>query len=262
MSKVVFTGGSITAGYGWNMEDENDKSSPFMWVNLVHDNIAELRSLEKINLGEHGTNNSIIFLKTLEAITTIPDIKYIFCSWVHLVRYELGLGFDQYDYKVLELCPAWDHREDIVLHDYTLQQKFINNLKNNFLALHHDHYEICKIIRYVNIINDICEKYGITVFHINDSCPWDRNYFEKQTDYVMTDIIKIQKRTPDEIENIYNKIHQDYQNLGGIQSHSWINLYDSFTANIIDYNFDEPYHPGIKSNRIYLEMIKNKFDSR
>ncbi len=261
MSKVIFTGGSITAGYGWNLEDENDRSSPHMWVNLVHQNIPELKNLEKFNLGEHGTNNSLIFKKTLKAITSIPDIKYIFCSWVHLVRYELGLGFDHQHYTKLELCPAWDHREDIVLPNVVYQHKFINNIKNNFLALHHDHYEICKIIEYVNIINSLCEKYNIHVYHINDSCSWDKNYFSEMTEYTKNEIIDIKNRSAHEIQEIYESIHRDYTSAGGIQEHTWINLYNSFTDNIIDYNLDPPYHPGIESNKIYLEMIKTKLQS-
>jgi hypothetical protein len=259
MSKVIFAGASITAGYGWNIENEHDRSSPHMWVNLVHENIPELKKLEKLNIAEHGITNTVIFKKVVNSIVSVTDVKYIFCSWVHLVRHELGLGFDHERYIKLELCPGGDFENNIILPNRTYRHSVLNKIKNNFLSLHHDHYEICKIIEYVNIINSLCKKYNIQVFHINDSCSWDQDYFNKITDYTKNSIIEVENRSKNEIEKIYDLIQCDYKNLGGIQEHSWINLYDSFTDNIIDRNFDKN-HPGISSNKIYYEMVKNKFN--
>ena len=63
-------------------------------------------------------------------------------------------------------------------------------------------------------------------------------------------------RQPD-IFALYDLAHDHYQQHGGVNPGSWINLYDSFHQQKIDVNFDLE-HPGIESNQTYFQTVKNR----
>jgi len=260
--KVLFFGGSGTAGCGWENGDPGDKSNPNMWVNLVHSRMPELQNLEKVNLAKSGTNNTAMFKDIIKSIATLKEVKYIMCAWLYLHRYELNVGFEETDDTLVEFHPSWDHTQDVVVADQTIRYKYINNIKNKFLALHHDHFEICKLVEYVNIINALCKEKNIKVYHINDSCPWDPGYFIKQdtyTDYTK-EVLKSNYRDAATSERLYEKLHADYNQLGGICEESWVNLYSAHKTGTIDYNNDK-LHGGVESNFIGYEMVRNKFEN-
>ena len=62
MSKIGFTGGSITLGYGWNLPDEQD----LMWVNLVHKNCFS--DLTCVNASIGGASNAAVFKESIDLI--------------------------------------------------------------------------------------------------------------------------------------------------------------------------------------------------
>jgi len=271
MAKIVFTGGSITSGYGWNGIEvsldneyvEKDKASPYLWVNLLHKNVDEFKQCELHNLGSPGEANSTIFKQTVQAISKLDNIKYIFCSWVSAPRYVFDVGFELYETREV-WHPADGPDKDRNLNNLFLSRKYLNDIKNRFLTLHHLHYEILKIVEYVNIINDLCKLHNINVYHINDSCIWDDNYFTRLnitkptefTEFTRSEIINISGRDDNEIYWLYQKMHDDYNNAGSICSDSWINLYDSFLSNQTDFNNDN-IHPGKESNISYFNKVKN-----
>jgi hypothetical protein len=259
--KVLFFGGSGTAGCGWENGDPGDRSNPNMWVNLVHSRIPELQNLEKMNLAISGTNNTAMFKDIVKHIATTTDVKYILCAWLYLHRYELSVGFEEANDTVAEFHPSWDHRTDFVLADQTIKAKYVNEVKNKFLALHHDHFEICKLMEYVNIINALCKEKNIVVYHINDSCPWDPGYFTKQKTYTeyTKEILKANYRDADSTRRLYEQLHSDYEKLGGICEDSWVNLYRAHIDWTTDYNNDS-FHGGVESNFLGYEMIRDKFE--
>jgi len=261
MSKIAFTGGSITSGSGWNLPNEQD----LMWVNLVHKNCFS--DLTCINAALVGAPNVFIFQKTIDLIVNNNDLAYLICSWVSSPRYYISAGFELYS-TTMYFGPNSD-LQDINLNTGTIPKKYIENLKNRFLALHHCHYEIKLIIEYVNIINKLCKQKNITVYHINDSCDWDKNYFdrlenvfpEEYTKFTKTSILNIKNRNDDEIFKLYTKLHNEYDLAGGIDESSWINLYSSFFDNQIDVNHDGK-HPGQQSNFNYYVTVNNFLKSQ
>ena len=257
---VAFTGGSLTAGVGWNMDDPDQRDK--LWVNLVHQGIDQFKDLALINAAESGVSNTDIFIRSLELMTTVPDLKYLVCSWVVLMRYRFSLGLELYETHQ-NLHDGADVVKDHDLNTGRVPKSYIDSVKNRFFALHHDHYEICKLLKFVNIINNLAHQLGITVYHINDSLPWDKNYFarlnnvlpEDYTNYTKTEILNIKNRDDAEIFALYKKIHDEYDALGGCQPQSWVNLYESLEELKLDHNNDN-YHPGTQSNVLYFEKFK------
>jgi hypothetical protein len=230
----------------------------------VHKKIPEFQNLTCINAAVSGASNTEIFVDSLKIISNILDLEYLICSWVALLRYNFNIGLETYDTRQ-PFHQGFDTAKDHNLNTGAVGKAYIDNIKNRFFALHHDHYEICKLIKYINIINAVCNRLGIKVYHVNDSLPWDQDYFKKleginvfpedYTSYTKTEILNINNRNDQEIQALYNKIHNEYEVLGGIQSNSWINLYKSLEDLKFDHNNDN-YHPGTQSNQHYFQQVK------
>ena len=262
---IAFTGGSLTAGVGW-LPEEFDQ----LWVNLVHKGVPKFQNLTCINAAVSGASNTEIFADSVRIISNISDLEYLVCSWVTLLRYNFSIGLETYDTRQ-PFHHGFDTAKDHNLNTGAVSKAYIDNIKNRFFALHHDHYEICKLVKYINAINNLCNKLGIKVYHVNDSLPWDQDYFKKlegadvfpedYTLYTKTEILNINNRKDEEIQALYNKIHNEYAILGGIQDNSWINLYKSLEDSKFDYNNDN-YHPGTQSNLLYFQTIKTFIENQ
>ena len=280
MSKVLFTGCSFTAGHGWSdiaPEESGEiavKDSPYLWVNLCHQNINTLSSLELINLGQGGASNTEIFEHAVECISTNKNnIAYLFCQWTAMPRYNFDVGFE-----------LWTTRERLqsegnfgrgthsvnLNRGYSWNREYLNDLLNRLLALHHLHREIVKVVRYTNILTRLCQKFDIRPIFINGICPWDNKYFEvlphgtlpeEYTEFTKKEILNIQSRDDEDIFKLYYQAHQEYTDAGGIDRTIWVNLYNSFRRQKIDTNYDKQ-HPGKLSNQLYFQQIKNFLETQ
>ena len=158
MSKVVFSGCSFTAGTGW---DKNDitldcKDDPNLWTNLCCSQIDQLQNLKVLNVGNGGASNLDIFLAALKTIVVHEsDIDTLFCQWTSMPRYNFSVGFE-----------LWSTNEGIGLHKKhehdvnlnrgeTWNRKYLNDLLDRLLVLHHLHGEIVKLVEYSNILKKL-----------------------------------------------------------------------------------------------------------
>jgi len=275
MKKLVFTGCSYTSGAGWNDIEPSEslrtdcKDSPYLWTNLCHKNIAQLANLELVNFGKTGASNTDIFEATVNAIGTYGDsIDTIFCQWTSMPRYNFNSGFELWDTS--ENITANSTRTHAINVNRTNQwtREYVNDICNRLYTIHHLHWEILKVIRYTTIISNLAKKTKIkNLFFINGICPWDNNYFvkldnvlpESYTTFTKKSILDIDNRSDEDIYKLYNLAHLHYQEAGGINQTQWINLYESFSNNKIDVNFDRQ-HPGKKSNELYCSMVKQSLE--
>ena len=266
MSKIVFSGASLTAGYGFRLPEEKE----FMWSTLIHKNCFP--ELEYLNVAVVGDTNAGIFKQTIKTIAENKDLSIIMCSWVSLLRYNFSLGFELYPTLSIgnEIIDSDKNKQnDYKLNTGIISQKYVADIKNRFIALHHYHYEICKLLEYINIINNLCQQLKIIVYHCNDHCPWDRGYFdrlenvkpEQYTEFTKNEILNIKNRDDDEIFKLYKKMHDEYDLAGGIHPASWINLYEPRIDNKVDVNHDG-FHPGKKSNSNYFKQVKQFLETQ
>lgn len=271
--KALFTGCSITAGSGWAVSEEGKelltvaKQHPKLWVNLCYQNIKKLNNYELINIGQPGASNTEIFENTIDYIAKFgSQIDVLFCQWTSMPRYNFNVG--------LEL---WDTSESVdirrsMIHDIKLSdgiqysRNYVQDLLTRIRTMHHLHWEILKVVRYASIISTLSKNIGIkNVFHINGICPWDKNYFveltdaspEQYTNFTKTAILNIDSRDDKDIYTLYQQIHKQYKEAGGINESQWINLYQSFYNEMVDTNFDN-LHPGTKSNELFYQIIRSR----
>lgn len=297
MKKLVFTGCSFTAGCGWGqnhdcslskqycqqLDAENQAKNPTnteypwnlcgcnnhsnLWVNLCHKNITQFQQLELLNLGQGGASNHDIFENTTEIISRhATNIEYLVCQWTAMPRYNFKAG--------LELWPTHEqwhnplNRGKIgVDHNNgdSWARSELNKLYDKLMVLHHLHGEILRVVRYSNIIANLCKQIGIKLIFVNGLCPWDDNYFTRitgnkvtpsqYTKFTQEDILNINSRNDEDIFKLYKQAHNEYDLAGGVRSAEWSNLYNSMLTSLVDYNADKS-HPGTQSNQLYLQQIK------
>ncbi len=266
MLKVVFAGCSFTAGYGCGNDDVQEKLSPFLWVNLCHTNIKRLADLELVNIGVSGSSNTEIFQNVVRYMSEHGNsIDTIFCQWTSMPRYNWIAGFELWDTS--QRITNVDQRCDVNLNKgISWSKEYISDLTNRLRVMHHLHWEILKVVDYVNIIIKLANKLNIpNVFFINGLCPWDNNYFkelknvkpESYTEFTKKEILNIDSRDDEDIYKLYKLAHQHYHSAGSILEHYWLNLYNSFIDNQVDVNYDNR-HPGKKSNQLYYQLVANK----
>ena len=275
--KIIFTGCSLTDGYGWvdrksnNLHYEDNvkacKECPELWVNLCHNQILQLNKLELFNYGIAGISNTEIFEHTITAIVNFNfDIDTLFCQWTGMPRVGFHVGFELWN---TELRFPGKNNDITLSNGSHWDKKYLDELINRIAVLHHLHAEIVKLVKYCNILQALASRFNIKLYFINGLCPWDQNYFirlsnvtpEEFTTFTKKDILEINSRNSENIFKLYKKMHNDYDNAGGINPSQWVNLYNSMQNNKIDTNYDNK-HPGTKSNRLYFQQIKDFLDNQ
>jgi hypothetical protein len=266
MSKLVVVGCSGSAGTGFNPADilADCPESSYLWVNLLHKNVDRLKNYTLINLAVGGQSNSDIFESAVSAIANHlnEQTSELWCQWTSLHRFRADAGFELYP---THFSFTKNPKYEVRTNQFVLTKNFLKKFSTEFRAIIHPHREICKILKYVDIINQLCQQKKIKVYHINGGCPWDVGYFEKlsgpditpndYTSYTKEQILFTDNRNDTEIFDLYNKLHNEYQPLISKQKQTWLNLDTSLLSQKIDYNYDN-VHPGIKSNQLFFNFLK------
>jgi len=237
MKSVLFAGCSYTAGNGWELESKD----PNLWVNLLYQNTA-LNQWPLLNVSRGGRSNAGIFSDAVYNLTH-HDCEYAFVAWTCSPRYEMELGLETYDTRYVIVANSTERQHN--LNDCTYTVDYLRKINDRVILLAHPHYEILNLVYYVNSLIAIAKLTGTKIFFINSLCAWDQNYFDRLHNVLPSEytpftqkIINVSSRADNECEQIYNKIHNQYKELGGIQETTWVNLYDSMRKNKIDTNLD------------------------
>lgn len=254
MTYTLFSGCSLTAGSGFPKE----RDEPALWVNLLHSHLFP--HTIKLNVGFGGRSNAGIFQDTVKGLLT-HQVEYAIVQWTSTARYNLELGLELYNTSqhFIPNSPCRDHN----LHNIKYTAQYLNSVRDRFTSLVHDSYEIINLLEYANSITKLAEKTNTRVFFINGVCPWDQHFFDRKTN-VLPDqytkytqqLLNTETRDDDEIFKLYNKMHNQFDAVGGVNESNWLNLYNSMLDNRIDFNEDNS-HPGVDSNRRYFEIFSN-----
>jgi hypothetical protein len=260
MQHTLFAGCSYTAGSGFALE----KADPALWVNRLYRDNIHLSTTEILNVGVGGRSNAGIFSDTIYNLLNY-NCKYAFVAWTSSPRYEMELGLELYETRHVVAPNSRASRH--ALNDCVYDPAYLNNITNRLISLPHLHYEIKNLVYYVNSLVKLSRLTNTKLFFINALCNWDTEYFHKlelvmPTTYTKftQQLINVANRDDNEIFQLYNKIHCEYNELGGIQSDHWINLYESMSSLKHDVNLDG-VHPGTKSNQLYSQKFNKILQS-
>lgn len=254
MTYTLFSGCSFTAGTGFSEE----KNEPGLWVNLLHSQMFSHTT--KLNVSKSGASNAVIFQDTVKNLLT-HQVEYAIVQWTSTARFNIELGFELYDtfQSFIPNGPCRDHN----LNNINYSAQYLNSIRDRFTALAHDCYEIRNLVEYVNTIIALAQITNTRIFFVNGLGGWDKNFFDRKTNVLPNQhteytqqLLNSQTRDDEEVYKLYEKMHNKYDELGGINESSWLNLYDSMRYYQTDTNNDK-MHPGIDSNRQYCELFSN-----
>lgn len=175
------------------------------------------------------------------------------------------MGFESYTttQSFIPNSPCRDHN----LNDINYSAQYLNSIRDRVTTLAHPCSEITQLIEYVNIIKRLAKTVGAQVFFVNGLAAWDQNFFVKKTNVLPSEyteytkkILNVDHRDDSEIFLLYNKMHDNFDQAGGVHSKDWLNLYSSLGYLKIDVNSDHR-HPGINSNNRYTDMLADSLIS-
>lgn len=126
------------------------------------------------------------------------------------------------------------------------------------------------MICYLNALIKIHETKNTSkqIFFVNTYSPWPAGFFEykslkepNELSEYEKEFLNVETRDDNEIFELYDKIHNDYQKHGGIKAGHWLNLYNSFKQMKVDTASAIDSHPGLKSQKIYSNYLFNSLKS-
>ena len=255
MDISLFAGCSYTAGTGFSL----NKDEPGLWVNLLHKNIKVLNKTKLLNVAKTGRSNAGIFQDAVYNILHNDNVKYVFVAWTTALRYELSIGLEWYPTRAVLAPGAIQIPHN--LNSINYPASYIQNINDRLVTMAHPHYELVNLLHYVNSLVSLCKLKNCQLFFINALCEWDKNYFLKKNNVMPEDytkytkqLLSISTRDDEEIFLLYEKIHNEYTEAGGIQPDTWLNLYSSLRSLLTDTNNDN-VHPGLQSNLNYYHYL-------
>lgn len=264
---TIFTGCSYTEG----IELPDTKNNKNLWVNMLYNSSKNLSKTKLLNLGVSGSSNIEIFQQSINALSSY-NCRYLFVAWTSLYRYRFSLGAELYN--VGQYWNAVTPLVDISLNpDITYTKQYLTDIRNKFFSLHHDHYEIVKILSFSSVIARLCKKLNIEVYFVNNILPWDPGYFDvvynqnrvpSDTTLYTQKLLNAKTRDDKEFFKIYDTIHQEYHNSGGLLECQWLNLDRSFRGHFLFDLGNDDLHPGEISHQKFgeylIEILQKKID--
>lgn len=250
MRKVLVAGCSYSAG--WRLPGE--KHCPDLWCNQL------FPDHDVSNIAWHGANNEGIFHEVCKNIRLV-HYDQILVAWTAIPRYTFNFGLELYD----TTTKFTDEPLHLVGNEY-IAGAYLEDIGNRIRRYHNDHWDILKIVQYVNIILELARyhKQG-SVWFVNALLPWCKNYFSKisfqqpsELDPFLQNMLQIELRDDSEIRNLYEKIHKDYALHGSINQPNWLNLYASLDNLKVDTISSNDSHPGLNSQGVYAKKLREQ----
>ena len=257
IEKILVSGCSYTSGHGY----ENQKKNPRIWPNQLG---QQLGSNNISNVSRTASNNEWIFLEVLGELSRNHYDLALVC-WSTIPRFSYHVGLELYNVHT-RLQQSNDHH---VLNNKTVLGKWLDDIGDRLRSIHNDHWDLLSLVKYVNVLTEYQHSQGGQIFFINGIGPWSQDYFEKKIITVPSDLdeytsslLDANLRDDNEIFQLYNMIHNDYQHYGGIRSEQWLNLYESLKSLKIDTIAPDEFHPGPQSQDLFAEYLYSKIQSK
>jgi len=247
--KVLAVGCSITRGHGLI----HTSSDPKLWVNRLFPE----EKYEVVNLAKTGYNNSWIFLETMSGLLT-DTYDIILVGWTTIPRFKFHVGLELYSVHTM-----LDELDVHINNKVVVSGKWLKKIGNSLKEIHNDHWDFLDLVKYVNTLIHIQEKKNNgQIFFVNTLGPWPAQYFTKKQFNQPIDLtpfeqklLQIDTRDDNEIFQLYDMIHKDYETYGGIQEAHWLNLYSSLRSMQIDNVSLTDLHPGYQSQEIFDQYL-------
>ncbi len=251
---ILVSGCSMTSGAGL----AEGRDDPALWVNII----AKSLDAKITNVAVTAGSNQLIFEEALTGLATIPTIDLLIVAWTIFPRFRFYPGNDNSRYIVITPGHTLD---EITWFNGNLNQRDSNTLSRILLSLDEDVHNFTQLIRYSTILSRVAKSMNIPIVFVNAAIPkWSTDFFIRK-DYTLNggpvlldeltkQLIQVSDRPDNDIFEIYNKIHNEFERMGDICLTKWANFDTSLYSLGIDKAIDNN-HLGPKSNALYAEII-------
>lgn len=255
--KVLAVGCSFTFGAGLRYE----KTDPELWVNQLF----SAPDYTVVNQSKTGANNQWMFLETINEIRK-QRYDIVIVGWTAIPRYNFQVGLELYPVDTM-----LESGMDINTHSHnTISGRWLQETGDRLRKIHNDHWDILTLVKYVNTLIELQERwYNGKIYFVNSLAPWCNNYFVKKTIKIPSELhqyelnlLEADARDDQEIFNLYDMIHTQYQLYGGIQPHYWLNLYNSLASMKIDTVSATDLHPGYQSQQVFVKHLSTALQEK
>lgn len=234
--KILVSGCSFSVGYGF----ASSKEDPNIWPNLI----GKKLDAEISNVSVPGYDNTGIFLNAINKFTksnfdliliqvtalnrliVSPNIHGIFSVTNHINPDQWKNQIDQEEYKIF--C------KNLVM------------LNRNF-----EHWK--RLTSIISTVQNLV-KQGYNIKFVNGLLNWDQSFFQNRVSDFSNQILDADELPDEDINQGLDIITQTKQM---IDLDLWINPFDSFYKLQVDNASSTDPHPGIKSQKIFSELIVN-----
>jgi hypothetical protein len=206
------------------------------------------------NLSESGVNNHWIFLETSTALLK-KNYDVVVVAWSETNRFNINFGLELY-----KTASRLVDEFDINLNSgQTVTGQYQSDIGNKLRRHLNDHWGILDLIKYVNILKKLKPE---NLFFVNSLGTWSPDFFQKkifckpsELSTFEKNLLEIDNRDDDQIMQLYNMIHDQYQHYHGIQPLSWLNLYNSLNDMKVDNASSTDLHPGTNSQHFFAKAL-------
>ena len=251
--KALVVGCSITSGYKM-MAGQDDLNHPRLWANQL---LSKLDDFEIINRSRTGVNNHWIFMEAMSALTK-DHYDLVVIQWTGLGRILLPVGLELYN----TLSILTDGLDVNLVNGSIVPGKWLQDVGDRLKSFSNLHWDILNIVRYVNILIQIQQLKKSKICFVDSGLQWSPGYFEKKSITKPSELSKfeqhilaVEHRDDSEIFDLYNMIHNQYQEYGNIQTDNWLNLYQSHESWKVDTIAPDDFHPGYLSQDILVQCL-------
>lgn len=260
MTNILFAGCSYVEGMGLDLEKQDPDNFCNVFANEYFHNNYKIT-----NIGLRGSSNLAIYLSASLAMTQ-QEFDYVFVCWTAYPRYNFRLGFETYEFGKRVVFNSIDiGNQSHNGHAISYSKKWLDDFREKYLSAHHAHFEIVELMKYLTLLDHLAILKNIKLYFINNLCPWSLGYFERRSNFMpieldsySQELLDVDSRDDSDIRALYNLMHDDFEQAGGIKPHRWINLYQSFNSMKIDQAPDR-LHPGPLSHKKFGKFLANEF---
>ena len=251
--KILAVGCSVTFGHGLKLETDD----PSLWVNQLVNH--KFRDHHVTNLSKTGADNHWIFKETACALIK-NHYDVVIVGWTVISRLRNNIGLELYPTSTSFFKEEFDVN---INNGIKFTGKWLQETGDRLRKCYNDHWSILDLVKYVNILVYMQETVAKSkIYFVNSLIDFPNDLFHKKeflTPYKLSDfeknMLNFDFRDDAEIKELYNMIHSQYNQYGGIQENNWLNLYKSLFSMQVDDVSATDTHPGYTSQNIFAEYL-------
>ncbi|MEK9695815.1 MAG: hypothetical protein VW270_08620 [Candidatus Poseidoniales archaeon] len=253
--KYLIAGASVSAGFG--IVDE--KHNPNLWANQFLIQSQNCTMSDITNVSVTGMDNSAIFRTASTSLIQETYDTALIC-WQNMPRTCFNFGLETYQTRY-DFCAEGPVGEINLVGRQTVPMSDLKKINKVLLEHYSYHWDIVNLVAYVNIILQLAKQTNTKIYFVNFNLPWQTcRFFDKvlnkkadELDTFTKEVLQVEMRDDEEIEQLYELIHAQYAQYGGIQSDYWLNLYEPLRKIQVDNSIDQ--HPGIQSQDVFSKFL-------